>query len=79
MLEETLELGGPVVVGDVVLRPIARRRVATLAGEDAEGLLARLIPVGLVVEERGTSRAVDLDGDELADDVLDQLAEPGEG
>lgn len=79
MPEEALELGSPVVVDDVVLRPIARRRVSTLSGEDAEGLLARLIPVGLVVEEGGISRAIDLDGDELADDVLDELAEPGEG
>ena len=46
MREDTLELGSPQVVDDVVLRPIARRRIARFDDGDVEGVLARLTPVG---------------------------------
>lgn len=75
MPKEGLEVGNPLVVEDVVVRPIARRRIATLGGDGAEGLVASLVPVGVIVEEDGTSRALDLDGDELGEDVLAELAD----
>jgi hypothetical protein len=75
MREDTLELGSPQVVDDVVLRPIARRRIARFDDGDVEGVLARLTPVGVLLEDDGTSRALGLGGEELPDDVLAELRE----
>lgn len=75
MDEASLEIGSPVVVEDVVLRPIARRRIATVEGEQAHGIVARLKPVGVLLEDGDSSRALDLDGEELADEVLAELPE----
>lgn len=73
MDEDVLEVGSPLVLGGLVLRPIARRRIATVAGEHARGILARLEPVGVVVEDGERSRTLDLDGEELPEDVLAEL------
>lgn len=76
--ETSVEVGEPLVVANVVIRPIAERRI--LADIDHEGapclLVARLRPVGLLVEDGEDSRALDLDGQRLADDVLDELVVP---
>lgn len=76
MDEREIEIGAPVVVGDVVLRPIARRRVANLGDERGQATLARIRPVGVIVED-GDSRALGLDGDPLADEVLEKLGDVG--
>lgn len=73
MGEDEVEVGSPLVVGDVVLRPIARRRVKEIAGEDGRATLARLRPLGVIVEDGEESRALDLDGEELSDDVLERV------
>lgn len=75
MDEVSLEIGSPLVVDDVVLRPIARRRTVTLEGDQADGIVARLKPVGVLLEDGNSSRALDLDGEELDDEVLDELPE----
>lgn len=73
MDEIAVEIGEPLVVGDVVMRPIAERRVMEAVGEQTKGVLARLQPLGVIVEDGGSSRALDLDGDDLGEDVLDRL------
>lgn len=73
MTDGEIELGRPRVVGDVVLRPIARRHLVRLEEGPAGGCLASLEPLGLIVEADGDSQAVDLDGDELGEDVLSAL------
>lgn len=73
MDEDTVEIGDPRVVGDVVIRPIARRRIRSYGEGPAGAVLARLTPVGIVVERDGSSRALTLDGEALPDDVLDEL------
>lgn len=79
MDEDTLEIGRPLVVEDVVLRPIARRRIVPLEGEDVDGIVARLKPVGVLLEDGSTSQALGLDGEELPDEVLDELPEVDPG
>lgn len=77
--EDELQLGPPLVVEDVVIRPIARRRIASLSGEAGRASLARLRPLGVLVEDGGEPRALDLEGNELPEDVLAELPDVGEG
>lgn len=73
MAEDEVELGSPLVVGDVVLRPIASRRIEHLTVEEGKATFARLRPLGVIVEDGEGSRALDLDGEELDDDVLERI------
>lgn len=75
MDDQAVEIGEPVVAGDVVIRPIAQRRILTTSGEQAGAILARLRPLGVIVERAGELRTLDLDGEELAEDVLEALPE----
>jgi hypothetical protein len=76
MHEDALELGGPLVAADVVVRPIARRRIAGVEADPAEGVVGTLRPVGVLIEDGSGSRALGLDGDELPEDALEDLATP---
>jgi uncharacterized spore protein YtfJ len=79
MDEGDLELGDPIVAGDTVLRPITRRRTLAHTGDEGGGLVARLAPVGVLVERDGSMRALDLDGDVLPEGVLDDLRDRESG
>lgn len=73
MDEEALEIGEPVVVGDVVIRPIAYRRLAGGTDGTATGAIGLLRPMGVIVEGPDGVETLDLSGEELADDVLADL------
>lgn len=73
MGDQGLEMGEPVVVGNVVIRPIARRRVLEANEGEVSGVVARLRPLGVVVEGPDGFQTLDLDGEKLADDVIDEL------
>jgi uncharacterized spore protein YtfJ len=71
--EEALEVGEPVTVDDVVIRPIARRRIVGGTDGTAGGVVALLRPMGVIVEEGDDTRTLDLDGVALAEDLLDEV------
>lgn len=75
MGEDELELGPALVLEGVRIRPIARRRVASVTGEAGQATLGRLRPLGILVEDPEGVRALGLDGAELPEDVVDELPE----
>lgn len=76
MAEAPLHAGDPVVVGDRVIRPLARRSLASRETPDGFTVTVRLVPVGVVVETPGEVRALDLDGDPLPFDIAEPDGEP---
>lgn len=71
MAEAPLHAGDPVVVGDRVIRPLARRSLASRETDDGFAVTARLVPVGVVVETPGEVRALDLDGEPIPFELSD--------
>lgn len=66
---DDVEVGEPLVVGNRVIRPLARRAVWPHEAERAAGVVGVLEPVGVLVEGPEGVRALDLDGDEIEFEV----------
>lgn len=73
MHERSLEVGEPVTVEDVVIRPIARRRIVGGTDGTTGGAIGLLRPMGVIVEGPDGVETLDLDGGELAEELLDEI------
>lgn len=66
--DEDLLVGEPVVVGRRVIRPLATRSITSHREDRGLAALARLEPVGVLVEGPEGVHTLGLDGEELPDE-----------